>query len=129
MTDTFVRFSPRFDSFSLTDEKDKYKITDSIWQEDIFCRTHDIRKERQNIMADLLNLDQLKAKAEQIVKQLTGNKDLIAAFTKDPTALLKQLGINIPQEQINKLIELVKEKLGDQTTQSILAKIKAFFKR
>ena len=31
-------------------------------------------------MADLLNLDQLKAKAEQIVKQLTGNKDLIAKF-------------------------------------------------
>ncbi len=80
-------------------------------------------------MADLLNLDQLKAKAEQIVKQLTGNKDLIAAFTKDPAALLKQLGINIPQEQINKLIELVKEKLGDQTTKSILDKIKSFFKK
>ena len=80
-------------------------------------------------MADLLNLDQLKAKAEQIVKQLTGNKDLIAAVTKDPAALLKQLGINIPQEQINKLIELVKEKLGDQTTKSILDKIKSFFKK
>ena len=35
-------------------------------------------------MADLLNLDQLKEKAEQIVKQLTGNKDLIAMLTKDP---------------------------------------------
>ena len=42
---------------------------------------------------------------------------------------LKQLGINIPQEQINKLIELVKEKLGDQTTKSILDKIKSFFKK
>ena len=80
-------------------------------------------------MADLLNLDQLKAKAEQIVKQLTGNKDLIASFMKDPAAILKQLGISIPEEQINKVLELVKEKLGDKTTQSLLAKIKAFFKR
>ena len=79
-------------------------------------------------MADLLNLDQLKAKAEQIVKQLTGNKDLIASFMKDPTAILKQLGINIPEEQINKVIEMVKEKLGDKTTKSLLQKIKAFFK-
>ena len=80
-------------------------------------------------MADLLNLDQLKEKEEQIVKQLTGNKDLIAMLTKDPAALLKQLGISIPTEQIAKLVELVKEKLGDETTQSILDKIKGFFKK
>ena len=80
-------------------------------------------------MADLLNLDQLKEKAEQIVKQLTGNKDLISTFLKDPSAILKKLGINIPEEQITKVVELVKEKLGDEATQGILDKIKGFFKK
>ena len=80
-------------------------------------------------MAETLNLEQLKAKAEQIVKKLTGNKDLMASFTKDPIAALKALGINIPEEQINKLIQLVKEKLGDQTTKSLLDKIKSFFRK
>lgn len=78
-------------------------------------------------MADLLNLDQLKQMAENVVKQLTGNKDLISAFTKDPAALLQKLGISVPQEQINKLIQLVKEKLGDAGTKTLLQKIKAFF--
>ena len=73
--------------------------------------------------------DVAKVLQQAAFQKLTGNKDLIAAFTKDPAALLKQLGINIPQEQINKLIELVKEKLGDQTTKSILDKIKSFFKK
>ncbi len=80
-------------------------------------------------MADLLSLDQLKALAEQVIKKITGNKDLIAALTKDPAGLLKTLGINVPSEQINKLVELVREKLGDQTTKSLLAKIKSFFKK
>ena len=70
-----------------------------------------------------------EALAEQVIKKITGNKDLIAALTKDPAGLLKTLGINVPSEQINKLVELVREKLGDQTTKSLLAKIKSFFKK
>ena len=80
-------------------------------------------------MADLLNLDQLKQLAEQVVSKLTGNKDLISNFTKDPMGLLNSLGIKVPQEQISKLIDLVKEKLGDEAVTSIFDKIKGFFNK
>ena len=80
-------------------------------------------------MADLLNLDELKKIAEQVVGKLTGHKDLIASFTKDPMSLLNSLGIKVPEEQIKKLIELVKEKLGDEAVTSIFDKIKSFFKK
>ena len=78
---------------------------------------------------DQVALDIRMYLADEIDATIALAKDLIAAFTKDPAGLLKQLGINIPQEQINKLIELVKEKLGDQTTKSLLDKIKGFFSK
>ena len=82
------------------------------------------------LMADTLNIEQLTAKAESLVKNITGDKDLLASFTKDPIGTLeKKLGIDLPDEQINQLIKLIKEKLGDAGTKTLLQKILGFFKK
>ena len=79
-------------------------------------------------MADALNIEQLKAKAETLIKSITGDKDLMASFAKDPVGTLeKKLGIDLPDEQINQLIEMIKSKLGEAGTKSLLDKIKGLF--
>ena len=79
-------------------------------------------------MAEMLNLEQLKAKAESLIKSISGDKDLLASFSKDPVGTLeKKLGIDLPDEQINQLIEMIKKQLGSTATKGILAKIKSFF--
>lgn len=81
-------------------------------------------------MAEELNIEQLTAKAETLIKSISGDKDLLDSFTKDPVATLeKKLGIDLPDEQINKLIEMIKKQLGSTATKGILAKIKSFFSK
>ena len=89
-----------------------------------------LMKKEGFIMADELNLEQLKTKAESLVKSITGDKDLLASFTKDPIGTLeKKLGIDLPDEQINQLIKMIKEKLGDAGTKTLIQKILGFFKK
>ena len=81
------------------------------------------------IMAENLNVEQLKAKAESLIKSISGDKDLLASFTKDPVGTLeKKLGIDLPDEQINQLISMIKSKLGETGVKSILGKVKSMFK-
>ena len=80
-------------------------------------------------MAENLNVEQLKAKAESLIKSISGDKDLLASFTKDPVGTLeKKLGIDLPDEQINQLISMIKSKLGETGVKSILGKVKSMFK-
>ena len=81
-------------------------------------------------MAEELNIEQLKAKAETLIRNISADKDLLGSFTKDPVGTLeKKLGIDLPDEQINQLIKMIKEKLGDAGTKSLLQKILGFFKK
>lgn len=60
-------------------------------------------------MADLSNL---KEKAEEIVEKIKGNKTLLNDFKTEPVKTLeKLLGIDLPDEQIEKLVDLIKTKL------------------
>ena len=80
-------------------------------------------------MSENLNIEELKAKAETLIKSISGDKDLLASFTKDPIGTLeKKLGIDLPDEQINQLISMIKAKLGDAGTKTLLQKILGFFK-
>ena len=55
----------------------------------------------------------IKKKAEEIVEKLTSDKDLLAKFQKNPTAVIEGLiGIDLPDDQINGLITAVKAKLS-----------------
>lgn len=57
-------------------------------------------------------MEELKAKIEEIVKKLTDNKDLMESFKKDPIKTVeKLLGIDLPDETIEKIVDGVKAKI------------------
>ena len=61
----------------------------------------------------------LKEKIEQAVKKLLSDKTLMARFEQNPVSVIEQLiGIDLPDQQINQVIEGIKariklEKAGD----------------
>lgn len=60
-----------------------------------------------------LNLDGALEKAEELAKKIGADKDLLASFTKEPVKTLEsELGIDLPDEQINKLADAIKAKLN-----------------
>ena len=54
----------------------------------------------------------IKAKIAQIEKKLMSDKTLMARFEKNPASVIEQLiGIDLPDQQINQLIEGVRAKI------------------
>ena len=54
----------------------------------------------------------IKAKIEEIVKKLMSDKTLMARFEKNPASVIEQLiGIDLPDQQVNQLIEGVRAKI------------------
>jgi hypothetical protein len=71
-----------------------------------------------------------------LVAKLTGNKDLIAKFTSNPLAAIKDLlGIDLDPSQLDEVVKGVTGQLGDITGDAakqaggILSKIKNLFKK
>ena len=54
----------------------------------------------------------IKAKIEEIVQKLTSDKDLMNKFEENPVSVIEGLiGIDLPDDQINQLIDGVKAKI------------------
>ena len=54
----------------------------------------------------------IKAKIEKIVEKIKNDKQIMAKFDKDPAAVIEELiGIDLPNDQINDVVEAVKAKL------------------
>ena len=54
----------------------------------------------------------IKAKIEEIVDKLKNDKQIMEKFQKDPTAVIEELiGIDLPNDQINDVVEAIKAKL------------------
>ena len=54
----------------------------------------------------------IKAKVEEIVEKIKSDKQILAKFEKDPAAVIEELiGIDLPNEQINNVVDAVKAKL------------------
>ena len=71
-----------------------------------------------------------------LVAKLTGNKDLIAKFTKNPLDVVKELlGIDLDASQLTEVVKGVTGQLGDLTGDAakeaggFLNKILSFFKK
>ena len=55
----------------------------------------------------------IKAKIEEVVGKLTADKALMAKFQKEPIATLESLlGVDLPDDQIQKIADGVKAKIG-----------------
>lgn len=54
----------------------------------------------------------IKAKIEELVNKIKSDKDLLAKFQKDPiTTVEGLLGIDLPNDQVQKIVDGIKAKL------------------
>ena len=70
----------------------------------------------------------IKAKVEEIVKKLLSDKDLMAKFDRNPAAVLEELiGIDLPDDQVNQLVEAIKAKIKLDQVGDVLGGIGKLF--
>ena len=54
----------------------------------------------------------IKEKIDELVKKLTGDKDLMAKFEKNPISVIEELvGVDLPDDQLGQLVEGIKAKV------------------
>ncbi len=72
---------------------------------------------------------ELKTKAEELVKKITANKDLLAKFKEDPKGTVKSLLANIvlDNDQLDSVVDIVKAKIGADKASGIVSKIGSLF--
>ena len=59
----------------------------------------------------MLNID-IRAKINEIVEKLKNDDDLLEQFNKDPAKLIEEyVGIDLPDDQVNQLVEGIKAKI------------------
>ena len=72
----------------------------------------------------------IKAKIEEIVKKLMADKTLMARFEKNPASVIEEyVGIDLPDEQVNQLVEGIKAKIKLDQVSDLLGGIGKLFGR
>ena len=70
----------------------------------------------------------IKAKIEEIVKKLMNDKSLMAKFERNPVSVIEQLiGIDLPDQQVNQLIEGIRAKIKLDQVGDVLGGIGKLF--
>lgn len=70
----------------------------------------------------------IKAKIEEIVKKLMSDKSLMDRFERNPVSVIEQyIGIDLPDAQINQLIDGIKAKIKLDQVDSVLGGIGKLF--
>ena len=73
-------------------------------------------------------LDNLKDKAEEIIEKIKSDKDIAANFQKDPVATVeKLLGVDLPNDQIEALVDFIKAKIDLDKIGNALGGLKGLF--
>ncbi len=70
----------------------------------------------------------IKEKIEEVVKKVQSNPDLLAQFKKEPIKAVESiLGIDLPDEVIQKVVDGVKAKISLDKASGIVDTIKKLF--
>lgn len=70
----------------------------------------------------------LKDKAEELVEKIKNDKDIAAKFQKDPVTTVEQLiGIDLPNEQVDAVVDFIKAKIGVDKISDALGGLKGLF--
>lgn len=70
----------------------------------------------------------IKAKIEEVVKKLMADKNLMERFEKNPASVIEQyVGIDLPDEQINQLVEGIKAKIKLEQVGDVLGGLGKLF--
>lgn len=71
----------------------------------------------------------IKAKIEEIVDKVKNDKEFSSKFKEDPVSAIESvIGIDLPNDQINALIEGVKAKVSIEKAGDLLGSFKNLFK-
>ena len=71
---------------------------------------------------------QLKEKAEEIIEKIKSDKDIAAKFQKDPVSTVeKLLGVDLPNDQIEALVDFIKAKIDLDKIGNALGGLKGLF--
>ena len=69
-----------------------------------------------------------KAKIEEVVKKLLADKSLMAKFERNPVSVIEELiGVDLPDQQVNQLIEGIKAKIKLDQVGDVLGGIGKLF--
>jgi hypothetical protein len=72
----------------------------------------------------------IKKKIEEIVDKVKNDKSFAAKFKSDPVKTVEALlGVDLPDDQIKKIIEGVKAKISVDQIGGVLDKVKGLFKK
>ena len=70
----------------------------------------------------------IKEKIEEVANKITGDKDLLEKFKKDPVKAVSGLiGTELPEDAVNKVVTAVQAKLGADKLGDIAGKLKKLF--
>ena len=70
----------------------------------------------------------IKAKIEEIVKKIKGDKKLLSKFKDEPVKTVEDLlGVDLPDDIIEKIVEGVKAKISIDDVKGVLGKLKGLF--
>ena len=69
----------------------------------------------------------MKEKIEQVLDKVKNDKNFMEKFIKNPVAAVEEvLGVDLPEDQINNIIETVKTKIKIDES-DVLGKVKGLF--
>lgn len=75
-------------------------------------------------------MEDIKNKIDEIVKKVTNDKNFANSFKENPVKAVEDvLGIDLPDDVINNIIDGVKAKLTADTAKNVLGKITDMFKK
>lgn len=70
----------------------------------------------------------IKSKIEEIILKIKGNKEFASEFENDPVKAVESvIGMDIPDDQVNNLIQGVKSKLAIDNVGDVFGSIKKLF--
>ena len=70
----------------------------------------------------------IKEKIEAVVKKLMADKNLMAKFEKNPVKVIEELlGVDLPDDLVNKIIDGVKAKIGLEKVGDALETLSGLF--
>jgi len=81
-------------------------------------------------MLEKVDKKDILGRVDEIVDTIKANKDLIEKFDKEPVAVLESIiGIDLPNDQVEKVIDAVKAKLTIDDIQDVIGGLGKLFNR
>jgi len=70
----------------------------------------------------------IKARIEDVIEKVKSDKDFASKFSKDPVKAVESVvGVQLPESQINSIIDGVKAKVSFDKVEGLLGNVKKLF--